>query len=83
MVGMCYVQGVDGKEKWKMVGTIFQLGDKFPCKLKEGGTFGELDQRDDIECRKVETLVDFIPVMLDDAKPDQVVKIGAQLSAEI
>ena len=55
MVRMCYIQRVDGKMKGKMVSTVFQLGDKFPCKIEEGGTFGELDQRDDVERQKVET----------------------------
>ena len=65
-----------------MVSTIFQLGDKLPCKIEEGGTFGELYQRDDVERRKVETPDDLVPVVLDDAKPDQVVKVGAQLPSE-
>ena len=82
MARMCYIQGVDGKGKGKVVSTVFQLGDKFPCKLEEGGTFGELDQRDEVERRKVETPDDLIPVVLDDAKPDQVVKVGAQLPPE-
>ena len=66
-----------------MVSTVFQLGDKFPSKIEEGGTFGELDQRDDVERRKVETPDDLVPVVLDDAKPDQVVKVGAQLPSGI
>ena len=35
MARMCYIQGVDGKDKGKMVSTIFQLGDKFPCNIDE------------------------------------------------
>ena len=66
-----------------MVSTVFQLGDKFPCKIEEGGTFGELAQRDDVERRKVKTPDDLVPVVMDDAKPDQVVKIGAQLPSEV
>ena len=83
MARMCYVQGVDGKGKGKMVSTVFQLGDKLPCKIEEGGTFGELDQRDDVERRKVETTDDLVPVVLGDAKPDQVVKVRAQLPSEV
>ena len=35
MARMCYVQGVDGTMKGKMVSTIYQLEDKVPCKLEE------------------------------------------------
>ena len=80
---MCYIQGVDGKMKGKMVSTVFQLADKFPCKMEEGDNFEELDQTEDVERRKVETPDDLVPIVLDDATPDQVVKVGAQLPTEI
>ena len=42
-----------------------------------------MDQRDDVEHRKVETPDDLVPIVLDGAEPDQVVKIGAQVTTEI
>ena len=66
-----------------MVSTVYQLGDEFPCDIKEGGTFSELDQREETMRRRVETPDDLTPIVLDDAKPDQVVKIGAQLPPDI
>ena len=63
--------------------TVFQLGDRFSCKIEEGDTFRQLNQRDDVERRKVETLDDLVPIVLDDTKPDQVVKVDAQLPSEI
>ena len=84
MARMCYVQGVDGKAAGKAtVFTAYQLGDELPCAIEECAPFGELDQRDEKEQPKVETPDDLIPVVLDDGKPDQVVKIGAQLTPEI
>ena len=49
MARSCYVRAVDNKkvikeEEHKMVSTVYQLGDEFLCDIKEGGTFGELDQ---------------------------------------
>ena len=66
-----------------MVNIVYQLRDKFPCKLEEEDNFGDMDQKDDVARQKVETLDDLVRIVLDDAKPDQVVKIGAQLLTNI
>ncbi|RYE03027.1 MAG: hypothetical protein EOP33_09865, partial [Rickettsiaceae bacterium] len=80
---ICYVQGVDGKPAEKRVNTIYQLEDDYPCDQKDARQLGELDPRDNIERLKVDTPDDLTSIVLDEAKPDQVVKIGAQLPLAI
>ena len=77
------MQGVDGKSAGKAVNTIFQLEDDYPCNLRDARKFGELDPRDEIERLKVETSDDLVPIVLDESKPDQVVKIGTRLPLAI
>ena len=78
---ICYIQGVDNKAAGKMVNTIFLLEEDYPYNLEEARKFGELNPRD--ETKKVKTSNDLTPVILDESKPDQIVKIGAQLSLAI
>ena len=52
MARLCYVRAVNNKtvvkeEEHKMISTVYQLGDEFLCYIKEGGAFGELDQREE------------------------------------
>ena len=68
---------MDGKPAEKRVNTIYQLEDDYPCDQKDARQLGELDPRDDIERLKVDTPDDLTSIVLDEAKPDQVVKIGA------
>ena len=73
----CYVRADDSKtvlkeEEHKMGGTVYQLGDEFPCDIKEGGTFGKMYQREETMHRRVETPDELTPVMMEDAKPEQV-----------
>lgn len=77
---ICYIQGVNDKAVKKMVNTIFQMDDSYPCDLKDARKFGELDPLDKIERLKVETFDDPTLVILDESKPYQVVKT-ARVSA--
>ena len=45
--------------------------------------FWGVGSEDEVARRKMETLDDLIPTVLDDTKLDQVIKIGAQLPTEI
>ena len=74
---------MDGKPAEKRANTIYQLEDDYPCDQKDARQLGELDPRDDIERLKVDTPDDLTSIVLDEAKPDQVVKIGAQLPLAI
>lgn len=53
MMGMCYVQGVDGKSAGKMVSTIYQLVDEYPRELKDARMFWELDPRYEIKRKRL------------------------------
>ena len=80
---ICYVQGVDDKPTEKRVNMIYQLEDDYLCDKKDARQLGELDPRDESERLKVDTPDDLTSIVLDEAKPDQVVKIGAQLPLAI
>ena len=66
-----------------MFNMIFQLEDNYPCDPKDARKFGELDPRDEIERLKVETSDGLTSVILEESKPDQIVKTSAKLQLSI
>ena len=64
-----------------MVGTIHQIIDDIHSKIDDAQMFGDLDPREEADTKKVEASSDLVPIVLDDAKPEHIVMIGAHLSA--
>ena len=65
------------------MGAIYQIEDNISDEVSKAQMFGDLDPRGEADTKKVEASDDLTFVILDDDKPEQVVKIGAHLPAEL
>ena len=62
-----------------MINIIYPIEGKLPCEVKDAKAYGELDPHKEERIKNVNTSNDLTPIIFDDRKPDQVVKIREQL----